>query len=461
MEKTNETTASKSLMALYEEKLKELDSENHLVYISVDKIFPHPDNPRKDLGDLTELADSIRSKGVLQNLTVVPRGNDEYTSIIGHRRCAAAKIAGLKEVPCVIVEMSQQEQIATMLLENMQRSDLTPYEQAKAFQMMMDFGESVESIAKNTGFSNTTVRRRLKMAELDEKTLKKVSDRQISITDFDKLGEIEDLTKRNAVLADIGTKNFENKLANAISEQKTEKMRKAILEELERRNIKDISLANIPGTLRSHVCYISPETYVNFLNSLKPGIEYFYENTWGTSFHLYKRADAEKTEEELAREKEVEERRNRGKMLKEVAERAFDLRWNFIKKFPKSEAKKYIPEITEFLLRDSWDVRDYHSYRSDHVLKIFGIKETVGQKSYDMIAEKVSSAPEYALLIQAYASYSDGTIRSCYNHMNEYTRNKELEGLYAFLEKLGYEVSDEEKQMLDGTLPLYVQKKEN
>ena len=78
-----------------------------LAYIPVSKLYPHPDNPRKDLGDLTELAESIKANGVLQNLTVVPnmvvgeisgdvwqRG---YKVIIGHRRLAAAKLAGLKE----------------------------------------------------------------------------------------------------------------------------------------------------------------------------------------------------------------------------------------------------------------------------------------------------------------------------------------------------------------------------
>lgn len=458
MNNTNQTT-SKSLLALYEEKLESLKTEAYLVYLPVDKIYPHPDNPRKDLGDLTELADSIKSKGVLQNLTVVPRGTDEFTSIIGHRRCAAAKIAGLKEVPCIVVEMSPQEQIATMLLENMQRSDLTPYEQAKAFQMMMNFGESVDSIAEKTGFSNTTVRRRLKMAELDEKTLKRVSDRQLSLMDFDRLAEIEDINERNAVLSDIGTKNFENKLSSAIKQQSDDKIKKSILEELQKRNIVDISSANIPGTLRCHVCFLSSEKCVETLNAVvKPNVEYFYENSWGTNFHIYKRGDAEKTEEELKREREVEERKTRSKMLREVAERAFDLRWNFIKKFSKSEAKKHIPEITEFLLRDDWDIRNFHSYRSDHVLKMYGIKETVGQKSYKMIAEKVAEAPEYALLIQAYAAFSDGATRNCYNHMNEYTQNKELEGLYMFLTKLGYEMSDEELEMIDGTLPLYAVK---
>lgn len=88
-----------------------------IVMIHIDHLFPHPDNPRKDLGDLTELADSIRAKGVLQNLTVIPSltNNEHYIILIGHRRHAAAKLAGLKELPCAIVEMSYEDQLATML----------------------------------------------------------------------------------------------------------------------------------------------------------------------------------------------------------------------------------------------------------------------------------------------------------------------------------------------------------
>ena len=92
--------------------------------LRIELLTPHPDNPRKDLGDLTELAASIKENGVLQNLTVVPH-EDGYRVIIGHRRLEAAKLAGLTEVPCVIVDMSPKEQVQTMLLENMQRADLT------------------------------------------------------------------------------------------------------------------------------------------------------------------------------------------------------------------------------------------------------------------------------------------------------------------------------------------------
>lgn len=164
-----------------------------IVQIPIALLAHHPDNPRKDLGDLTELADSIKAKGVMQNLTVVPArdqaGTGIYHVVIGNRRMEAAKIAGLKTLPCIIANMTAAEQVQTMLLENMQRVDLTPFEQAQGFQMMMDFGDSVEGISEKTGFSATTVRRRLKMAELDPKTLKEVSERQLTLGDFDRLDQ--------------------------------------------------------------------------------------------------------------------------------------------------------------------------------------------------------------------------------------------------------------------------------
>lgn len=137
-----------------------------IINIKLEEIYQHPDNPRKDLGELTELSESIKKNGVMQNLTVIPGHyitseewsemaaqykenpteelrnkmntihsgewlDEGYTLIIGHRRCAAAKLAGLSEVPCRIVDdMNRKEQVSTMLEENMQRNDLTIYEQA-------------------------------------------------------------------------------------------------------------------------------------------------------------------------------------------------------------------------------------------------------------------------------------------------------------------------------------------
>ena len=171
-----------------------------LVYIEVKKIHSNPNNPRKDLGDIEELSESIKVKGVMQNLTVVasPEHPGEYMAVIGHRRRAAAEKAGLEKVPCVISEMTEEEQFEVMMLENMQRNDLTIYEQAQGFQMMLDFGSSVDEIAEKTGFSKTTVYHRLNIAKLNQKELQKKendSDFQLSFKDLTEL-EQQGMLKR-------------------------------------------------------------------------------------------------------------------------------------------------------------------------------------------------------------------------------------------------------------------------
>jgi len=214
---------------------------SQIVYLNVRSLTAHPDNPRKDLGDLKELAESIWLKGVLQNLTVVKDDTNinvlgtehqYYRIVIGHRRAAAAKLAGVETVPCVISDMSPREQVETMLLENMQRSDLTIYEQACGFQMMLDFGSSVEEVAQRTGFSASTVRRRVKLMELDQRKLQEASGRQISIHDLDRLSQIEDLEERNKALTSIGTNDFNMAYQNAVNLQNVKKNMPLMVAEL-------------------------------------------------------------------------------------------------------------------------------------------------------------------------------------------------------------------------------------
>lgn len=185
-----------------------MNNVRKIVDLAVDRLVPHPNNPRKDLGDLTELADSIKKNGIMQNLTVVDNGNGEYTVIIGHRRCAAAKLAGAKTVPCAIVEMSEKEQLATMLAENMQRADLTIVEQAEGIQLMLDLGESVSDIAEQTGLSESTVRRRKRLMEFDRDELKAAEQRGATLADYARLDEL-DLQYRDEALKAIGTNNFD------------------------------------------------------------------------------------------------------------------------------------------------------------------------------------------------------------------------------------------------------------
>lgn len=204
-----------------------------IVSIKTENIYQHPDNPRKDLGDISELSESIRKKGVMQNLTVIPGHWDQerewheegYTLIIGHRRCAAAKLAGIEELPCRIVEnLDQKEQVSVMLEENMQRNDLTVYEQAQGFQMMIDLGDTEDQIVEKTGFSKTTVRHRLNIAKLDQKELrKKEADDsfQLSIKNLYELEKVKDVRKRNRILKESSSsRDLVSRVHSVVAEEK-------------------------------------------------------------------------------------------------------------------------------------------------------------------------------------------------------------------------------------------------
>jgi ParB family chromosome partitioning protein len=202
--------------------------------IPIEALKPHPDNPRKDVGDVAELAESIKANGIFQNLTVIPDG-DSYMVVIGHRRLAAARLSGLKELPCMVVEMDEREQISTMLLENMQRNDLTVYEQAQGFQMMLDLGETEQDICEKTGFSKTTVRHRLKLLELDPEEFRKSQERQPSMADYIELEKISDPKERNKALKSIGTDNFKwavNQAKRTIEEREAHKAWDKLFKEL-------------------------------------------------------------------------------------------------------------------------------------------------------------------------------------------------------------------------------------
>lgn len=204
--------------------------------IEIRKIHSHPDNPRKNLGDINELAESIKANGVMQNLTVVEREDGEYTAVIGHRRLAAALKAGLDTVPCAVVKMSEKEQQTTMLCENMQRSDLTVYEQAQGFQMMLDLGSTEDEIAEKTGFSKQTVKHRINLAKLDQKLLKeKNADEnfQMTLKDMYELEKIDDVEARNHVLSTSGnSSNLSVNVSRYLESQKKQQNRKIFYEKL-------------------------------------------------------------------------------------------------------------------------------------------------------------------------------------------------------------------------------------
>jgi ParB family chromosome partitioning protein len=127
--------------------------------IPIDKIRPNPDQPRKMIGDVTELANSIREKGVLEPLLVryVPR-EDAYYIISGERRFHASHAAGLHELPCIEKIADDAETLELALIENLQRKDLTPFEEADGLQRLADhFDYTHDDIAKKIGRARSSV----------------------------------------------------------------------------------------------------------------------------------------------------------------------------------------------------------------------------------------------------------------------------------------------------------------
>ena len=225
---------------------------NNIVMIDRRDLKPHPDNPRKDLGDLEELRESIREHGIMQNLTVVPdplSALGTYRILIGHRRFAASE-GILDALPCVIADnLTDREQVGIMLVENMQRSDLTYMEQAHGFQMMLDLGDTVETIAEKTGFSKATVKHRLAINEIDQDALAEASKYfQPTIADFIELEKVKDLEKRNEILENaVCSKDITDEVDEYLEEQTLETNFKKYKEVLDEVGWKDIGKGWISG----------------------------------------------------------------------------------------------------------------------------------------------------------------------------------------------------------------------
>lgn len=166
--------------------------------LQVDDLHANPNNPRKQVGDVDELASSIRSQGIKQPLLVTPTGetdifgHKQYRVVIGHRRLAAARQSGLSTVPAIVEETDARREREIMLVENTQRSDLTPIEEADGYQGLLDLGVRVKEMAEKTGRSDRFVRRRLKIARIPQETRDMSADfSQLSLDQLDKLAEFE------------------------------------------------------------------------------------------------------------------------------------------------------------------------------------------------------------------------------------------------------------------------------
>lgn len=424
--------------------------------IEVTKLLQHPDNPRKNIGDVTELAESIKARGILQNLTVVPAENGLYTVVIGHRRLAAAKQAGLTEVPCAVVDMDYKTQLSTMLLENMQRSDLTVYEQAQGMQMMFDLGVSVAEIVEKTGFAETTVRKRLKIATLPTEQMQQAVERGGKLEDYVRIADIKDEKERRELLKVIGTRDFEFSLSRAkkrqIEAEKTPLV-KAELKSIGAKAVKN----QIYSTAYERVkqCAIADWKEGTFKKP-KNKEELFWEISYGTAYLMRKKAKVPKKKEKKT---ECEQRiDNANRELKRLTETAYECRVNFIRSFTAIE--KHKETIIKWLVMFAGcNITDYYTYNRAYINSEIGADE----KAYSVDAPKwrqFIAEDKRAPIVVTYALAGDDKRNGYYNdgwyasnkskRAPQHKENQSLDRIYECLCELGYEMSETELQLQSG-----------
>lgn len=188
---------------------------NQIKLINPSLIDPHPDNPRKNIGDVTDLAASIKTNGLLTPLSVVPNG-ERYRVIAGHRRLAACKQAGIGAVPCFVLQLGPLQQLEAMVTENCQREQLTALEEADAIQGMLDLGATTAGVAHRLGRSADYVRDRAKAASIKTEVRASRDDfGQISIGQLVAIARYDGQPDRQKKLAQAaGTSNFDYILRN-------------------------------------------------------------------------------------------------------------------------------------------------------------------------------------------------------------------------------------------------------
>lgn len=444
-----------------------------VVNMPIEYLVPHPQNPRKDLGNLEELTASIKENGIYQNLTVIPVNEavpgeePKYMVVIGHRRLEAAKRAGLQEVPCAIVRgMSETRQLQTMLLENMQRSDLTVYEQAQGFQQLLDFGMDIEDISQQSGFSKSTIRRRLEIAKLDQNKLKELSStRQLSLKEFDALAKIKNLEARNEAMEKIGTNDFALAVTRAMDKEKIEAAMPVFLADMERLGIKKFpDSANKYSSKYRRVGSLDLYEYEVTKDKIPKKTEgLYYEASYPRNVEFYvketkKAKIIKKSAKELEKEKRIKEAWFK---VDAMAATHYELRKAFVENLrgtAKQREAVYMGAYSLIVLRSvaymscgdiskeaGMDNNYFDPRRDEKAVKL-------AYESYDNTQKCIEVI--YKLFNDNEKEFYANDYRARYP---EYKFNPRLEAMYHWLTKLGYQMSSEEKLIAAGTHEIFQQ----
>ena len=452
-----------------------------ITMMPVSKIFGHPNNPRTSNGDLSELSASIKAMGVLQNLTVVPYspidhaglsvpndGGDYYVAVAGNRRLAAAKLAKLAEVPVVISNMSFKEQNRVMLIENLQRETLTPYQQGKTIQLMLSLGDTIGDIAQQTGFSEATIRNRVKLGVFDSDKMAEVEGRNATMKDYLDLAKIEDEQLRNEVLGSIGTANFRNDLARAKStlrDRKNKAELTAVLSSFATK--KEQAEVNAAGMVLVTTYYASDSADKVKVPEDKDTVSYVFTENYG--LQLWRPKTAKDSAKENAKKQQDAEIQACREGIKSASERAAGLRKDFLMQVSEAAVRQHFDALVSavgarfFSLAAQSQSKVPVNYDLLRNLAGVGVN-SIGAVDPAELELAASKQPQWTMFALGCAMLENGAyfVDAWQNipgrtgaYVATHVKNSGLDNLYKLLMALGYEMSEEEKQLQDGSHPMF------
>lgn len=215
------------------------------VMLRITDVEPNRSQPRKKFDEdaLLELSDSIKQFGVLQPLLVQKR-QDYYEIIAGERRWRAAKMAGLKEIPVIIKDFTDQQIVEISLIENIQREDLNPIEEAQAYKRLLtEFNLKQDEVAERVSKSRTAVTNSVRLLKLDERVQQMVIDDMISTGHARTLLSIEDKEQQYKIAVQVFDEKMSvrevEKLVKTLGKEKTKPVQKNTANELAYKNIEE------------------------------------------------------------------------------------------------------------------------------------------------------------------------------------------------------------------------------
>lgn len=200
------------------------EDKNGITIVSISLVEPNKGQPRKDFDDekIQELAESIKENGLLQPILVTPLDNGGYRIVAGERRWRAARSAGLKEVPVYVRELSEKQVMQLALIENIQRQDLTPIEEAEAYKQLMDkYFMTQQELAKAVGKSRSAIANAVRLLELAEPVQKYLDRGKLSVGHAKVLAGLSDeqiqvQAADLAVNGGLSVRELENEVKNLV-----------------------------------------------------------------------------------------------------------------------------------------------------------------------------------------------------------------------------------------------------